>query len=257
MKKACISLFLALALLLSLGAGATAQAGYIADEAALLSVPQISSLEQQAEKAARFYGVGLYVIVADDWQDYGGDDVFDCAMDLYEQLELGIGEKKNGMLLLLSLAERDYALAGYGADCHRAINDKGIDYLEEQFLPLLADDDWAGGIAAYVSAGLWLLEQDSQGHTYGTAGLGRLPRLLIIFLLPLLISGIICGAMVWSMRKARRQTHAHAYIPQDGVDLRVSKDTFIHRSVSRQKIESSNSSTSVNSRGFSGSSGKF
>jgi len=40
----------------------------------------------------------------------GGSDAYDLATAVYTEYDLGYGEAKSGLLLLLSMAERDSAL---------------------------------------------------------------------------------------------------------------------------------------------------
>jgi len=61
------------------------------------------------------------------------------------------------------------------------------------------------------------------------------------------------------MKTARIATTACNYIPPGGFQLTGSEDTFLYQTVTRTKVQSSSSSggTSVDSKGFSGRSGKF
>ena len=85
--------------------------------------------------------------------------------------------------------------------------------------------------------------------------------LLMILLIPAAIAGVACGVMTASMKTARAKTQADDYRRE--VNVLGRRDRFITRTVVRQKIESSSSSSSsrggtrVNSGGFSGKSGKF
>ena len=266
MKKKCIlSLLLALCLVLSLGGVALASSQitmpHVTDAVGLLSNEEIMALEQQAGQIEDSYGCAPYILVVENYRDYEDTyDVFEAGMNLYERWGLGYGQEKNGLLLLLSMAERDCALVTYGSVAHRAFTDYGQDYLCEQFLDNFRNDDWAGGFQDYLNTGAWLLEQAKNGMPYdvGTAPKGFNPLIVVI---PLVLALAVCLVLTGQMKTAKRKTEAGDYMVQGGVEMRVVQDIFTHRTVTRQVIQNENKGggggTTINSRGFSGRSGKF
>ena len=80
-----------------------------------------------------------------------------------------------------------------------------------------------------------------------------------IAVLLLLTALVVCLVMKGKMKTARKQTHADAYIPQNGVRMLRQEDVYLTTTQTRVKIETQKSGggTSVNSGGFSHSSGKF
>jgi hypothetical protein len=54
------------------------------------------------------------------------------------------------------------------------------------------------------------------------------------------IAAVICAIMAASMKTAKLQTDAHAYIPSSGVILTEKADHFTHRTVSRQPLNNGN-----------------
>ena len=260
-KKLLISLLLALCLLTGLGGSALAAGSsdvYVMDMAGLLSGSELSQLEAVASGIARDYGCTPYIITLEDYRDYGSGDVFETAMDIYEELGLGYGREKNGILLLLSMEGRDFALASYGGLSHRAFTDYGQKYMEECFLSCFREDDWAGGFEAYLRACTELLDMEAQGQPYDVGSAPEGFNFLIV-LIPLAVASVVCGIFAFQMKSARYKSEARDYLPGDGVNMRIVQDRFTHRTVMRQRIntQKSGGGTSINSRGFSGRSGKF
>ena len=265
-KKSILSLLMALCLVLSLGGAALASGEmtlpYVTDAAGLLTQEEVLALEEQAEQIAEDYGCAPYILVVENFRDYEDTyDAFEAGMNLYERWELGYGPEKNGLLLMLSMAERDYALVTYGSVSHRAFTDYGQDYLCEQFLDNFRNDDWAGGFRDYLDTGAWLLEQAKNGTPYDvdTAPKGFNPLIIVI---PLALALAVCLALTAQMKTANRKTEARDYMVPNGVEMRVVQDFFTHRTVTRQVIQQNENKgggggTTVNSRGFSGKSGKF
>lgn len=264
-KKITLSLLLALCLVLSLGGMALASSQitmpHVTDAVGLLSNEEIMALEQQAGQIEDSYGCAPYILVVEDFRVYEDTtDIFEAGMNLYERWELGHGPEKNGLLLILSMAERDYALVTYGSVTHQAFTDYGQDAHCEQFLDNFRNDDWAGGFRDYLDGCAWLLEQAKNGTPYDvdTAPKGFSPLILVI---PLVLALAVCLVLTAQMKNAKRKTEAGDYMVQGGAEMRVVQDIFTHRTVTRQVIQSENKGggggTTINARGFSGKSGKF
>ena len=267
-KKVILSLLLALCLVLSLGGAALASGQmavpHVTDTAGLLTQAEVLALEEQAEQIAADYGCAPYILVVENYRDYEDtNDAFEAGMNLYERWDLGYGPEKNGLLLMLSMAERDYALVSYGSVTHRAFTDYGQDYLSEQFLDDFRQGNWAGGFQDYLSTSAWLLEQARNGTPYDVSSAPEEPSFnFLIILIPLVLALVVCLILMAQMKTANRKTEAGDYMVQGGTDMRVVQDIFTHRTVTRQVIQSENKGgggggTTVNARGFSGKSGKF
>ena len=132
-----ISLFLLLALLLALlviPAQAT-ELNYVTDAAGLLTDQQWDTLETLCGSISDRYQCGVYIVTVEDFTEYGTGDVFEVTYGIYHDYQLGKGADRNGLILLLSMAERDFALFVYGDEAENAFNTYGQEQLEAQFLP--------------------------------------------------------------------------------------------------------------------------
>lgn len=288
MKKRLFSLLLCLLLLLSLNTAAlAAEGGRVIDEAGLLTADEWAYLEEQAAIVGEQYGVGIYIAVIEDYTDYGFS-VEDAAESLYLTHDFGLGDEACGILLLLSMAERDYELCAYGTQAHIAFTDYGKDQLANVFLDNFRNNDWYGGFIDYIATCGEYLELASAGTPVDVAGSsgdiyyydenGELERVehtgtqhglfwapgwivsaVIGVLLALLIAWIVKRV---TMKSVAAKAEAGNYIV-GAPKFRVRTDQFTHVTESRRKIETSSGSggssggTSVNSGGFSHSSGKF
>lgn len=232
---------------------------FVFDEAFLLSVPKAEELDTMASEISGRYGCGVYIVTLLDYSEYGSD-VRDAAESYFLAHDLGIGEDDNGIMLMLSMADRDYALIAHGNLGNAAFTDYGKDILSEAFLDDFRYDSWVNGFSDYMDTSEKLLLAAASGTPVDIEqGSGVGLTLIMVLLIPTLIAGIACGVMAASMKSARSKTNANDY--SRGVQITDRRDRFITRTVVRQKIESSSSSsrggTRVNSGGFSGKSGKF
>lgn len=232
---------------------------FVFDEAELLTMPKAEELDQTAADISVRYDCGVYIVTLFDYSEYGSD-VRSAAENYFLDHDLGLGNDDNGVLLMLSMTERDYTLIAHGDIGNTAFTDYGKDILSEEFLDDFRYDDWTAGFADYINVSEELLHAASTGTPVDIeqgSGIGL--TLVMVLLVPALIAGAACGIMAASMKTARSKTHANNY--SKGAQITAREDRFITRTVVRQKIESSSSSsrggTRINSGGFSGKSGKF
>lgn len=232
---------------------------YVVDDADILTDGEEQTLERMAGEIAEMYDCDVHILTVYDYRDYGTGDVRYTAEQYFTANGLGQGSDQNGVLLMLSMAERDYTLIAHGALANGAFTDYGKEVLSKEFLDDFRYDDWYDGFYDYLDGCEELLDAAKRGKPVDVSGAGE-GMIWVVLLAPLAVAGIACGCMVASMKSARKQTYANAYIPDGGIQLTASADRFVNRTVVRQKIEEKSSSgggTRVNSRGFSGRSGKF
>lgn len=230
---------------------------FVDDGADLLTTEQELQFERTAQEISRQYGCGIHIVTLWDYSAYGSS-VRSAAEKYFTNHNCGVGSDADGLLLMLSMEARDYALIAHGNLGNTAFTDYGKDLLSEEFLDDFRYDDWADGFSDYLSMSEQFLEAAASGTPVDVehgSGIGL--TLVMVLLIPALIAGIACGIMAASMKSARSKTHANDY--SKGVQITARQDRFITRTVVRQKIESSSSpgGTRVNSGGFSGKSGKF
>ena len=271
-KRFVLAMVLCIALCLAFGGAAYASSGgspgYVTDTVGLLTQEEQRELETTAAQLAERYGCGVYVIIVDDYTDYTNGSTRDFAKETYINYDLGVGEDKNGILLVLSISDRDYYLLTKGDIANAAFTDYGQEQLTQEFLDDFRYDNWFAGFRDYMSTAGQYLEAAENGTPVDiysddeidpavSAGVD----ILFIVVIPCLISLAVCGIFAAQMKTARRQTGARGYISHGGVDMRVTQDQFLYHTETRQPIpqndNNSGGGTTVNSAGHSHSSGKF
>lgn len=270
MKRRILCLAAALLVLLALCAPALGADGgqtqYIYDVAGLLSADEAAALEQSAQQVSERYGCGVYVVTVDDYQNYyEASDIEQFAERAFTDLSLGLGAERDGILLALSMEDRDYDLCAHGDLANYAFTDYGKGALAERwFLDAFGQDEWAAGIQRYLDGCKAFLQQAADGEPLDRGNDPerladiRILKGITVVLVPLLTALVVCLILRGKMKTARAQTHANAYIPADGVRMREQTDRFLTVTQTRVKVTSEKSGgTSVNSGGFSHSSGKF
>ena len=252
MKRISIlSVTLLISLLLALPVcAAGSQAAYVTDDAELLTTEQRQELERAAKTVSETYDFGVYLITVDDFTAFtDSSDVFDGATALYKKYDLGIGDERRGVLLLLSMAERDYSIVTFSDYGNTVFDATTRESIAEDFLDDFGFDDWYDGFEDYISDCEETLEEAPeklQAKIYF--------RIALIFIIPLIVAAIAVGALGKKMKSVAAASQAQVYAG-NGLELTNSRDVFTHFTETRKKRESKSNSKS--SGGFGGTSGKF
>lgn len=280
--KRCVSLLSALLLLLLavLPVAALETEHFVFDRAEILTRDEVAELEAAAAAVSAEYGCGIYIVTVPDMADDGFYNIERFAEWTYDSLELGYDAEGTGLMLILSMAERDYDLDAFGDNAHRAFTDYGKAALADTFLDNFRGNDWAGGFRDYIENAGALLERASQGDPLDVPGYNgpaffrerttvekfrlALPPGLTIGLLSAII---YCCVLKSKMKSAKRATEASAYVAKHGVRIHIRDDRFTHATEVRHRIERDSGSsgggfgggggTHISSGGHSHSSGKF
>ena len=225
--KRMLSLLTAVFLLALLGipvSAAQTPESCVFDTAGLLTDEEYWTLEDYAQEISEQRQCAVYFVTVDDFRSYGDGDIFNVARQIFLDNDFGMGESRDGVMLILSMAERDYCL----------------DYLA-------CTDE--------------LLSQAREGNIYDrgswiTSGVLWLWSLVLGAVTALIVCLIQRGIM---SRKVRMQSNAMEYLQGD-VNITRKRDVYSHTTEIRHKIEKNNSGSSgdhSHSGGFSGKSGKF
>ena len=256
MKKRFVTLLLALlaALTLAVPAWAEQQPGdpFIYDTAGLLSDEDCAYLEQMAEAISWQYQCGVYIVTVDDYEVYGSDR-YSAALNIYRGNDFGIGDGRDGIMLMLSMWDRDYEVfIQDGGLADSAFGSYAVDLLEEAFLPYLGSDDWYGGFHAYLT---------TCSDDLALADMGQpVKKPLTKVILPALLVGcgvalMACLLLKVKMRSVRKGAEADVYVTAEGLDLTERYDRYTHTTETRVRKNTRDDHDSGG--GGHGSGGKF
>lgn len=261
MKKriGALLLLLALCLLLALPvlADSERELPLVCDTVGLLTEAQAEELEARAEDYSAQYACDVILVVVDDTAFY---DVETFTEGVYRKYGFGWGPEKSGVILLLSMDERDFDLAAYGYG-NTAFTDYGKEQLMKGVKPYLKKNDWYGGFSKYLDLCADYLRQAREGRPVDR-GAFRLSAPVVIWSL---VIGVLFALIVTAVLKARMksavlQTKADDYLSGD-LRLTQQEDRFLKKDVVRvRRSEGSGGhggGTSIRSSGFSHHSGKF
>lgn len=242
------------------------------DEADILTDAQEQVLMQKLDEISERQQCDVAVVTV---YSLRGKSAQDFADDYYDYNGYGMGTEDSGILLLISMEDRDWAISTYGFGIY-AFTDVGIQYLKDAFLPKLSDDNYSEAFAIYADMADELLtcarngdpfdvddirdiqKQQWKSRVPGMIGMGVILGILFAYLITRgsmkkangLIGGTACEAGMYMVPGSMRITRAG--------EFRIG--TRVNRIYSpRQEKQSGGSSTHISSSGRShgGASGKF
>lgn len=247
MMKKYASLLFALFLALSLSVSAAADADvYVYDDADILSTDECAALNEAAAAVSEQYGCGVYVVTVDDMADYIDPDAVTetdetgmAAFTEYAWDALGLAASydSNGIMLALSMVERDFQMLAHGDTANAAFTDYGKYIMQDEFLDNFREDDWYGGFADYIAACGRYLEANANGapidvepsdeteEEYEPLSFGDklffAALMAFRFGLPLglIVAFIVCAIYKRQLKSVRRATEAARYTVSGGAEI--------------------------------------
>ena len=236
-----------------------ADMNYIFDLSDQLSYEEWAELEARAADISQRHGCGVYAAFVDDFTEYGGgNDVYKTTYQLYHASELGMGADRDGIIILLSMDDRDYAMFVYGDHAEYAFDRYGQKKLEDAFLGYFGDNDWYGGVSHYLDTCDEYLTRAEEGKPVRK---NTLPMYIIVVAASCAIAGGICLMLKWKMKTVHQKAEANEYVAAGGLNLTKQYDRYTHTTETRRKIhddsDSDSGTSSCSGGGGSGRSGKF
>lgn len=262
-KQKIIVFFLALLLICALpmtafAAGdSDAKLAYVTDLYGLLTQQEAAALEQQAGALSQEYECSLYILVVPNYLDYARD-TFEFCKQVFTDYNLGWGSDEDGVLLMLSMADRDYEFIFHGDRTEYAFTEYARDCIEDEMLPEFRNDRYYEGFRGYLNVCGEALAAAKEGHP-----LEYQKSFSVLMFLPGVIAAVITYAVLTAQMKSQGMKRDANQYMEGTVNLIDQQDLFINRTVTRTRKDTDSDSrgsshgSSHSSDGFSGRSGKF
>lgn len=229
----------------------------IADFADLLSDSEESSLSDTLDEISERQQVDIVVVTVDSME---GESAEAYADDFYDYNGYGFGNERDGILLLVSMEERDWYISthGYGIT---AVTDAGREYISDMIVDDLSTGYYADAFTSFARLCDDFITQANNGEPYDVGNIPQKPfsfvwNLVIAFVIAFIISLIATGIMKGQLKTVESQSAADDYMKQGSMQLTKKNDLFLYRHVERRKKEEKdNSSSSGGSQTHTSSSG--
>ena len=185
------------------------------------------------------------------------------ADDFYDYNGYGFGASYDGVLLLVSMEDRDWWIStcGYGIT---AFTDYGIDCLADRFLSDLGNGYYADAFAVFAEGCDEYITMARNGKPFdiGAEPFDASGALMIAVVIGLIAAFIVTASMKGQLKSVRQQS-AGSYLKQDSMRITDSRDLYLYRNVSRVRRQTESSGggssthTSSSGRSHGGGGGKF
>lgn len=246
MKRKLLSMLFVVVLCLSLAVSAFAVSGAdIYDEADLLSTQEETQLAGKLSEISEEFDAQIVIMTVSST----GGNIDAYIEEKFDSMNMGYGENRNGVLLLVCMDDREYRILsnGYAGE---AIGMDQIDAISEAIVSNLSDGDYADAFITFADNCAYYLDGYLNGFPFNTG------KNLVIALIIGVVAGVIVAFVLKKQLKSvRQQKQANVYIKSGSMQIATSRDLFLYREVSRTKKQSSSSSGSGSSRNVGG--GKF
>lgn len=230
------------------------------DEACLLTNNQNEELNEKLNNLSHKYDFDIFIVTT---YSLNGKTSTQYADDFFDNNKYSMGNGEDGILFLIAMENRDWAIStcGFGIE---AFSDAGQEYMMDQLLPLLSDDDYYEAFDEFSDLCQKFIVQAKDGQPYDTNNLPKGPIKIIwipiAIVIGCLISLIIMLGFKSQLKSIRYQPMASDYVKD--LNITQQRDIYLYRNVTRTKKPektSGGSSIHTSSSGsrHGGSSGHF
>lgn len=259
-------------------AAQTQDACIVDDGAGLLTQQQQETLLAQLQQITQRQACSVSVVTVNS---LGDKSVQAYADDYYDQNGLGVGQTYDGLILLVDMQSRQWAISTCGAAIS-VFDDAQLEQLSEQFLPDLGTGDYFSAFTAFADGCDAILTEASGQTAFKPDGTGMesqapsrtparkgLPGIWIIISagIGIVVSLITVSSMKAKLRSVRPQNAAGSYMRSGSFVLTTSRDRFLYRTVTKTPRPKDNSTgsggggsrihVSSSGRSHGGASGRF
>jgi len=243
----------AFALIVLLTIPALAAQQMLVDEAGLLSFTEAAMLRGRLEKLSNKHNADIVIVTV---EGIGKATPMEFADDFFDNNGYGRGENYDGILLLISMAERDLWISTTGKAID-VFSDAGIEYIGNNLATFgLSSGNYAKAFNRYADLCDAFFTKADSGAPFDT---GHMPKefsnLIVVgmfsFPLGLIISFIVTGSMRKQLKSVKKKRHASDYVRQGSFYVSYSDDRFLDTNVVKTRIPVQTSSSGGGSSGGS------
>lgn len=236
MSKRIVLFLLTLFMLLALSIPTIAygEGRFVYDDADILTTTEEYRLEDKLSSISRQYGAQISIITLDNC--VGSIDSY--VEDIYDDMGLGYGEARDGVLLLVCMDVREYRILSNGFAAS-AISTDDIDEIGDHIVSYLSDGDYYRAFERFADRCDYYLDGYLNGFPFDFLKYGLIS--LGIGAAVGLITVLIMKAQLKSVRKKH---DANVYVKSGSMHITRAGDYFLYRNLSKTAKQTSNSSSS-------------
>lgn len=226
----------------------------LVDDADLLSDSEEKTINSKLERISEEHECEVAIVTVNS---LNGKTPTEYADDFFDYNGYGYGANDDGILLLVSMEDRDVAISTHGFAI-KVFTDARQDDMYDEFLPYLSSGNYKKAFSTFADLCDELLTQASAGTPFFSG-----KRLIVSLGIGVVFALIITGIMKSKLKSVRFQPAASSYVIRDSLRINVGRDLFLYSRIDRRakpkNTGSGGSSTHRSSSGrtHGGSSRKF
>ena len=222
---------------------ASARDRRVDDGADLLTEAEESKLQERLEEFIDKYDCDIAVTTTDS---IGGKTPMQYADDYYEGHGYGIGSDHDGLMLLISMEDRDWYICTFGMAI-QAFTDYGIQEIGDIIVEPLGDGEYYDAFMQFSDLADTFVAEYQNGTAFDVDHAYHVPmsfglRLLISVAVGLIAVLIVFLVLRGQLKSVGYEREAVDYVRHGSFHLKREKDLFLYKNVTRTKIERSESS---------------
>ena len=233
----------------------------VADFAGVIGDSELRSLNELADEVSERYKCDIAVALVPSLE---GKDVVSFADDFYDYNGYGYGYDDDGMLLLISVGDREYATTTYGTGRNVFTPGRISSEIEPEVIEHLKKNDWAGAARSFIDCSAKVLEKAASGAYDNGAQSSQTQlvedkpdltdklgiRALISAVIGFFTGGIPAASMKRQLKSVKKNYGAGNYTRR-GLQLRRADDFFLSSNVTRTPKPQPQDNDRSRSSGFS------
>jgi uncharacterized protein len=209
------------------------------DEAGLLSDSEKKNILEKLNSLSEQYGTDFIIATVNTLGPYSGSDF---AEEYFDRFEYGLGETRNGVMLLISMQERDYRILSNGIVGNH-IDDDIIDEIGDAIVSDLSYGNYYKAFDEFINKSEYHVNGAINGYPFNYVS-----SIIISILIGFVVALFAVGSMKSKLKTVKPVNEANSYLREGSLKLSRANDRFLYATVSR----SAKSSSSRSSRSRSG-----
>ena len=205
MKKHILFIITALIFCVSVSFTAFAAEGpsRLVDDADLLSISEEAELLSELDRISEKYKTDVVVVTVDS-TDGMTPNTF--ANRFFDENNYGMGENRDGVLLLISMQKHDWQIVVNGL-CSEAFSDSDIESIGELISSDLGDGEYADAFETYAEKCEYYIDGHINGFPFDVW-----TNLIIALVIGIIIAFIVTSVMRAELKSVRAQPSAANYV---------------------------------------------
>lgn len=205
----------------------------IIDDDDLVTTSQEASLLSRLNTLSENYNCDIIIVTVPSLEGYSSEEYSDV---LYEYARYGLGETRDGFMLLVCTQERDWALTAYGNADSRFTYSKITD-VKESILPHLSEDEY------YDAFDNFIISCDNILASHGKVTFKPL-WIPVALAIGVIIAFIVVFIMKSKLKSVRFQPAANNYLKDGSLNITHARDIFLYSTITRRAKPQQSSSSS-------------